>query len=127
MKIDDLHIKKINDDEMEVSTSDQELVFAVDKGVMEDALNIPRLTFWSVITVLFMVVMVGVSMQIYTYWGFRSKVNQAIATEYKDLVQKRAADANTLSTYGMVDGEAGVFRIPLDEAIDQYVGEQSEQ
>lgn len=124
MKTDDLHIRKVNDEEMQLSGAADDFVIAVEKGVMDDALDIKMLTFWSLITVIFMAAMIYGGYRIYKFWGFQSRMEQAISTEYKELHQKRAADAQHLSTYGMVDGEAGVYRIPLESAIDLYVTEQ---
>ncbi len=124
MKKDDLHIRKVSDEEMQLSGAGDEFVIAVEKGVMDDALDIKMLTFWSLITVIFMAAMIYGGYRIYKFWGFESRMEQAISTQYKELQQKRAADAQHLSTYGIVDGEAGVYRIPLESAIDLYVSEQ---
>jgi len=109
---------------MQLSGAGDEFVIAVEKGVMDDALDIKMLTFWSLITVIFMAAMIYGGYRIYKFWGFESRMEQAISTQYKELQQKRAADAQHLSTYGIVDGEAGVYRIPLESAIDLYVSEQ---
>lgn len=124
MKKDDLQIRKVNDEEMLLSGAADEFVLSVEKGVMDDALDIKMLTFWSLITIIYMAAMIYGGYRIYKFWGFQSRMEQAISTEYKELQQKRAADAQHLSTYGMVDGDAGVYRIPLESAIDLYVSEQ---
>ncbi len=124
MKKDDLHIRKVNDDEMQLSGASQEFVLSVEKGVTDDVLDIKMLTFWSIITIAFMLAMAYSGYRIYKFYGFQSRVEQAISTEYKELHQKRAADAQHLDSYGMVDGEAGVYRIPINAAIDLYVTEQ---
>jgi len=125
MKKDELHIRKINDSEVEMTGADDNFTLSVEKGVTADYLDIKMLSFWSFITIAFMLAMVIGSMKIYSYWGFRSQVSQAVNTQYKDLSLKRAADANHLSTYGMVDGDSTVYRIPLNSAIDAYIQEQS--
>jgi len=124
MKQDDLHIRKLNDDEMQLTGASKAFALSVEKGVMEDALDIKMLTFWSVITIVFMFAMAYGGYRIYKFWGFQSKVEQAISTEYKELQMKRASDAQHLGSFGMVDGEAGVYRIPIDAAINLYVTEQ---
>jgi hypothetical protein len=124
MKQDDMHIRKINDDEMQLSGASEEFVLSVEKGVTDDVLDIKMITFWSVITILFMIAMAYSGYRIYKFYGFQNRAEQAISTEYKELQQKRATDAQHLSSYGMVDGEAGVYRIPIDTAIDLYVTEQ---
>ncbi len=124
MKKDDLHIRKVNDDEMQLSGASQEFVLSVEKGVTVDVLDIKMITFWSIITIAFMIAMAYSGYRIYKFYGFQSKVEQAISTEYKELREKRAADTQHLGSYGMVDGEAGVYRIPIDAAINIYVTEQ---
>jgi len=125
MKKDDLHIRKINDSEVEMTGVDIDFASSVAKGVTSDYLDIKMLSFWSFITIAFMLALIIGSMKIYSYWGFRSGISQAIGTQYKDLSLKRASDANHLSTFGMVDGDSGVYRIPLNTAIDAYIQEQS--
>ncbi len=124
MKKDDLHIRKVNDDEMQLSGASPEFVLSVEKGVTDDVLDIKMLTFWSIITIAFMLAMAYSGYRIYKFYGFQSRVEQAISTEYKELREKRAADAQHLGSYGMVDGDAGVYRIPIDAAINIYVTEQ---
>jgi hypothetical protein len=124
MKKDDLHIRKINDDEMQLSGASNDFVLSVEKGVTDDILDIKVITFWSIITVLFMLAMAYGGYRIYKFYGFQTRVELAISTEYKELKQKKAADALHLSSYGMVDGEAGVYRIPIDAAINLYVTEK---
>ena len=124
MKKDDLHIRKLNEKEMQLSGASEDFAVSVEKGVMDDVLNIKVLTFWSVITVLYMLAMVYGGYRIYKFWGFQSRMEQAISTEYKELHLKRAADAHHLSTFGMVDSTSGVYRMPINAAIDLYVTEQ---
>lgn len=124
MKTDDLHIRKVNDEEMVLSGAANDFVVSVEKGVMDDALDIKMLTFWSLITIIFMAAMVYSGYRIYKFWGFQSRMEQAVTADYKELRLKKEADAQHLSTFGMVDGEAGVYRIPLESAIDLYITEQ---
>jgi hypothetical protein len=124
MKKDDLHIRKVNDDEMQLTGADQEFALSVEKGVMDDTLDIKMLTFWSIITIAFMIAMAYSGYRIYKFYGFQSRAEQAVSADYKELRLKRAADAQHLGTYGMVDGDTGVYRIPIDAAIDLYVSEQ---
>jgi hypothetical protein len=124
MKKDDLHIRKVSEEEMQLSGASDAFTLSVEKGVMEDTLNIKMLTFWSIITITFMLVMAYSGYRIYKFYGFQSRAEQAVSTDYKELRLKRAADAQHLNSYGMIDGEAGVYRIPIDAAINLYVTEQ---
>lgn len=126
MSIDELHIRKVSDVDVEVTTSDQTITLGYEKKVMQDHVDMKMLTKWTFLTILFMIVLVICAYNIYNYWGFRSKINAAINTEYKDLQQKRSNDAEVLGTFGVIDGDAGIYRIPLDAAIDSYVNEQNQ-
>lgn len=125
MKRDDLKIRKINDSEVEMTGADDNYRLSVERGVTPDFLDIKVISFWAFIIVAFMLSLVIGGYNIYKYWGFQSRNKQAINTEYKDLRLKRAADANQLTTFGTVDADSGVYRIPIDLAIDAYVQEQS--
>jgi hypothetical protein len=124
MKKDDLHIRKVNEEEMQLSGASEAFTLSVEKGVMEDTLDIKMLTFWSIITIVFMIAMAYSGYRIYKFYGFQNRADLAISTEYKELKNKQAADAQHLSSFGMVDGEAGVYRIPIDAAINLYVSEK---
>lgn len=124
MKKEDLHIRNVNDNEMQLSGASSDFVLSVEKGVTADILDIKMLTFWSIIAVLFMIAMTYGGYRIYKFYGFQTRAELAISTEYKELKQKKEADAQHLSSYGMVDGEAGVYRIPIDDAINLYVIEK---
>lgn len=121
MNSDELHIKKVNESEVEMSGADNEMMHSVEKGVMDDNLDIKTITFWSFATVLFMLTLILGGFQIYKYWGFQSRNQQAINTEYKDLSQKRAADANHLSSYGVINPDSNKYHIPIEAAIDVYL------
>lgn len=43
---------------------------------------------------------------------------QTMETQGQDLIETRAADAEFLSTYGWVDKDKGIVRIPIDRAME---------
>lgn len=125
MKKDELIIRKLNDQDVQLTGGDNEFTHSIEKGVTDDVLNIKTLTFWSIITVIYMIVMVYGGYQIYTYWGFKSKMDLAINAEYKELNSKVSADQEHLNTFGIVNADSGVYRIPIENAFDLYVQKQS--
>lgn len=125
MKKDELIIRKLNDQDVQLTGGDQDFAHSIDKGVTDDVLDIKKLTFWSIITVIYMIVMVYGGYQIYTYWGFKSKMDLAINAEYKELSSKNAQDQEQLSTFGIVNADSGVYRIPIDTAFDLYIQKKS--
>jgi hypothetical protein len=125
MKKDELIIRKLNDQDVQLTGGDNEFTHSIEKGVTDDVLNIKTLTFWSIITVIYMIVMVYGGYQIYTYWGFKSKMDLAINAEYKELNSKISADQEHLNTFGIVNADSGVYRIPIENAFDLYVQKQS--
>jgi hypothetical protein len=125
MKKDELIIRKLNDQDVQLTGGDNEFTHSIEKGVTDDVLNIKALTFWSIITVIYMIVMVYGGYQIYTYWGFKSKMDLAINAEYKELNSKVSADQEHLNTFGIVNADSGVYRIPIENAFDLYVQKQS--
>jgi hypothetical protein len=125
MKKDELIIRKLNDQDVQLTGGDQDFSLSIEKGVTDDVLDIKKLTFWSIITVIYMIVMVYGGYQIYTYWGFKSKMNLAINAEYKELSSKTALDHQQLNTFGIVNADEGVYRIPIDKAFDLYLQKQS--
>jgi hypothetical protein len=60
-------------------------------------------------------------------WFFQVKneivVDQVLTVSTTDLAARRAQEDSLLATYGWVDSEKGVVRIPIDEAMKLVVRE----
>ena len=92
-------------------------------GAVKDKINYKRLTFWTVVGVVMVVVLVTSVIGIYNYTEGSAWQQSYEASEYYELERSRVLDQTTLDSYGVVDPEAGIYRILIDEAINIIVNE----
>lgn len=102
-----------------IESDNETFVTAVAYGAEEEGLDIGSITKWSVLGVVSVVVFVVVLIY-YSQFAFNSAVENVNVTSSYYEIEKLESDAREqLTTYGVVDGEAGIYRIPIDEAINK--------
>ena len=102
-----------------LETEDEILVAAVAHGVHDDNLNYNKLFFWTTFgTGLVIVIVVGLIQFAEASW-FNAQNEASINSEYSQIKELKAKDAETLNSYGVVDLENGTYRIPIDQAINK--------
>ncbi|MEX2396096.1 MAG: hypothetical protein WD491_03680 [Balneolales bacterium] len=90
---------------------------AVSYGAMYDKLNIKNLTFWTVMGIgVLLIVVMGV-ISLYNYNKFQFQQSASIESEFPEYQRIQNMNMLQLNTYGVVDEETGVYRIPVDSAI----------
>ncbi|MDR8393213.1 hypothetical protein NC796_18810 [Aliifodinibius sp. S!AR15-10] len=113
----DEHISDHEDVEVEVS--DKQIADSLQHGVMFDRLNIRRLMFWSVLGTVLVVLFVFALREMYQYNRLISEETALGSTEYYEVNQQKRQATETLNTFGVVDLENGIYRIPIDSAINE--------
>ncbi|MEX0686642.1 MAG: hypothetical protein WD267_13535 [Balneolales bacterium] len=99
---------------------------AADYGVMYDKLNVKNITFWTLMGLgVLIVVIVGV-IALYNFNKFQFQEAASMQSEFRDYAQVRADRQVHLDSAGIIDEEAGVYHIPIDSAMDLIINE-SEQ
>lgn len=100
--------------------SDNEIfVAAVNYGAEEEGLNIKAITMWSVLGVVSVIVFVLVLIPFAQFTFNSANANVNVTSSYYE-IEKLETDAREhLNSYGVVDGEEGIYRIPIDEAINK--------
>ena len=86
-------------------------------GATPDKLNYPRLTFWSIFGTSVMLIIVVAIFYIYDYTFDGAGQTASEASEYYQIGQIMERDQNRLNSFGVVDLEEGVYRIPIDSVI----------
>ncbi len=105
--------------DVDLETEDKELAEAVSYGVHNDELNYNKLFFWTTFgTALVIVLIVGL-IQFSEVSYFNAQQEASINSDYSEIEQIKAKDQETLNSYGVVDPEAGTYRIPIDQAIEE--------
>ncbi len=92
-------------------------------GVEKESISVPLVVAIVAVTV---VVIAGLVITGFTLTKMESQetlANSVSANEYPELREVEAAAAAALTQYDVVDADAGVFQIPIDQAIDLMVNE----
>ena len=111
-------------DTMEVEVSDQDIADAVDTGVMLDRLNYNRLIFWTVLGIVLVILFVESLRQMVQFNEQLTQQQVSEQSEYYQVNQLKKEARDKLNSFGVVDVENGIYRIPIDSAINNMV-EQS--
>lgn len=117
---------RIADEEsVELEVKDSYLADSISKGVMEDKLNYERLIFWSVLGTVLLVIFVYALFEMFQYNTDVTRDRILENSEFYEINQLRTQGEETLSTYGVVDLEEGIYRIPIDSAISDIANENN--
>lgn len=102
---------------MSKSNLQNEFEVNVTSGVNEDKLNYKKLFFWSVLGTAAVAIVVTVLINIYEYTIFTATQKAGAASQYYDIQELRQNEQETLNSFGLIDGDRGVYHIPIDSAI----------
>lgn len=118
------NIKPENED-FNIDVEDEELARSVDKGVMEDNPNYQRLLFWSILGTTLFVIFVYMLASIYDFNNYLTQKNVSEGSSYYQIEELNEKAEEKLTTFGVVDDEEGIYRIPIDSAITTYIEENN--
>ncbi len=121
------NVKSVDaDDQESVSIiATEEFANDYEFGATPDKLNYSRLFFWSIFgTVVILLIIVSIfNLHDYTYDGVIQQSSEE--SMYYDIDQMEASSKEHLNSFGVVDLEEGIYRIPIDSAITK-IAEESE-
>jgi len=95
----------------------EDFVDSVEYGATFDHLNYNRLTFWSVFGTSVIVVFIISIMFVHEYTRTSALQRSDESSLYFDINELQEQDKETLETFGVVNPEEGIYRIPIDSAI----------
>jgi len=111
-------------EEVDVEIADKDVAKSVEHGVMFDDLNIKRLVFWSVFGVILVAIFVKALFEMYQYNAQSIQERVSADSEYYQVNQLKRDAEDQLNSFGVVDLENGVYRIPIDSAINEIAAEK---
>lgn len=109
--------------EVDVEVTDKKVADSIEHGVMLDQLNIKRLTFWSVFGMILVVIFVKALYEMNQYNEQNTQERVSAESEYYQVNQMKRNSQQQLDSFGVVDLENGIYRIPIDSAISQMAGD----
>jgi len=117
---------KEEDSLVDVEIDDEKVSESISFGVMGDELNYKRLTFWSVLGVVFVLIFVQLLIEMYDQTQQFNQDRISASSEYFEVTELNKNDQKRLSSFGVVDIEKGIYRMPIDSVIEQMAvdGEQ---
>ncbi|MEX2463992.1 MAG: hypothetical protein WD513_06820 [Balneolaceae bacterium] len=90
---------------------------AVKYGATFDKLNYNRLTFWSLFGTGVIVLFIVAVMFVHEYTRTSALQAQSERSVFYDIEQLQQNDQAKLNSFGVVDPDEGIYRIPIDSAI----------
>lgn len=89
---------------------------SVQLGASPDTLDYKKLFGLFLAGILLVVALVYFAMMYFNYLTFKQTQQAAESAVYYQLETLKANDAEVLNNYGVVDADAGVYRVPVDSA-----------
>lgn len=109
--------------EVDIDVQDEEVVHSIAHGVMSDKINYRRLAFWTILGIVLFVVFVYSLVNMFDYNKFRTSERLSAQTEFTEINKLQENDRKQLNSFGVVDEENNVYRVPIDSAIN-YLARQ---
>ena len=103
---------------VDVEVEDPDIAESISFGVMHDDLNYKRLIFWSVLGMILVAIFVKGLVEMYQYNTSVSRDRISEESQYYQIKQLNEEAQETLNSFGVVDPEAGIYRIPIDSAMN---------
>lgn len=104
---------------VDLEVDDSEIDESLRVGVMRDNLNFNRLLFWCVLGVVLLFIFIESLRQMYFVNERLTQERKAEQSQFYEINKLRDNDEQTLNSFGMVDEEEGIYRIPIDSAINE--------
>lgn len=106
-------------DDVDITTEDKDFASAVEHGVMDDNMNYKKLIFWSTLGTFLVIVFVIGLVYFSQYSLFETQKEVSANSTYSDYKVLKEQQDQELNSYGVVDIEEGLYRIPIDSAISR--------
>ncbi|NGP88255.1 hypothetical protein [Fodinibius halophilus] len=104
--------------------ADDRVAESVAHGVMDDKLNYKRLVFWSVLGTILVIIFVKALLEMYQLNERQLKDSVSADSEYYQVNKMNREAEEELNSFGVVDAENDVYRIPIDSAINKVAADK---
>lgn len=106
-------------EDVEIALDDEDTIFSIGSGVMSDEMNYSKLIFWSSFGTALVVIFVISLVYFSQYSLFEAQQEVSAESIYYDISELEREQTEILNSYGVVDPEQGIYRIPIDSAINK--------
>lgn len=101
----------------------EDFIESVNYGANFDNLNYKRLLFWAVFGIAMMLFIVQSIKFIHEYTQSSAAQLRSEESQFYEIDEMKSNDEEMLNSFGVVDPEAGIYRIPVDSAITLIANE----
>lgn len=108
-----------DDTVVDVDIGDEKVSRSISYGVMPDDLDIKKLTFWSVLGIVFVIIFVQLLKEMYDQTTQINREMISAQSEFYDVTEQNRQAREKLNSFGVVDISEGIYRIPIDSAINE--------
>jgi transposase-like protein len=106
-------------DEVDLESVNEIFSREIEYGAAYDYLNMKRLTFWSIFGTGFVLLTIIALINLYHFSTYSTMQQVSEQSEYLELQEIKVRDQETLSSFGVVDLENGIYRVPIDSIISR--------
>lgn len=110
-------------EEYEIEVVGQDYIDAIEKGVTPDNLNLKRLIFWLLSGLSVLVISAVIAANLFQYDSFSIRNQTSVESTQYQVTAKRKHVKQVLDSYGIINEQKGIYRIPIDSAMKYYVEE----
>ena len=114
----------VSDHEDVTLEASEDFVKSVEYGATFDKLNYPRLVFWSIFGTVTILIFIVAIMYIHDYTRSSSAQDGAQRSQFYNIEELQQKDRARLESFGVVDPDEGIYRIPIDSAITLIANEE---
>ena len=113
-----------DDDSVSIETTDN-YATSVEYGVSFDTPDYRKIVFWTTFgsAVVLLIIVSVFYVHSYTTSNVADRTSQE--SQFYNIQEIQRQDTETLNSYGVVDPEEGIYRIPIDSAITEIVNESN--
>ena len=115
--------ERFKNEEIDIDVSSEEMARSYHRGAMDDNPNYKPILFWSVLGFVIFVAFVYMLSSMYQYNRYTAENDASANSAYYQIQELNEKEEQVLTNYGVVDAENGIYRIPIDSAINKYVEE----
>lgn len=109
---------------VELETSSKVFESEVKYGATYDIVNMRILTFWTIFGCIFIAVTIMIMIGLFNFGTVSTGREMSERSEYYEMRELIQRDTETLSSFGVVDLENRVFRMPIDTVISRMAQDE---
>lgn len=119
-------VTPVNEDDDSVSIETTEsYASSVENGVSLDTPDYKKIVFWTTFGSAVILLIIVSVFYVHSYTTSNVADRTSEESQFYNIQEIQQKDNETLNSYGVVDPEEGIYRIPIDSAITEIVNESN--